>query len=118
LAIRREKKDTILITGATGNIGKEVIKRLSTRADPYIVVKAAVRSPNESVDIHGRNVELVEADYNKQESLDKALSGVDSLFLLTPTQPRLVEFTSNLVNAATKRSTHRRTGETHRKARI
>jgi FlaA1/EpsC-like NDP-sugar epimerase len=31
LVIRREKKDTIVITGATGSIGKEVIKRLSTR---------------------------------------------------------------------------------------
>jgi uncharacterized protein YbjT (DUF2867 family) len=105
LVRRSENKQTILVTGATGNIGKEVIKQLSARADPNILVKAAVRSPNESINVQGRNVELVEANYDNRQSLDSALSGTDNLFVLTPTHPKLVEFTSNLVNAATKRST-------------
>jgi uncharacterized protein YbjT (DUF2867 family) len=105
LVRRSEKKHTILITGATGNIGKEVIKQLSARADPDILVKAAVRSPNESINVQTRNVELVEANYDNRQSLDSAMSDIDNLFVLTPTHPKLVEFTSNLVNAATKRST-------------
>jgi len=63
-----------------------------------------VRS-TESINIHGKNVELIKADYDKPQSLDIALNGIDNLFLLTPTHPKLVEFTSNLVNAATKEST-------------
>lgn len=99
--VDNDKKETILITGATGNIGKEVIKQLSA-AGPNILVRATARSPNQPAGIEPKKIELVEADYDKPESLDRALSGIDSLFLLTPTHPKLIEFTSNLVNAARK----------------
>lgn len=34
---------TILVTGATGNMGSQVVKELSTNSDGNVTVKAAVR---------------------------------------------------------------------------
>lgn len=91
---------TILVTGATGNIGSELLKQLSSISDGNIRVRAAVRSINGASKIKDQEVQLVELDYNKPASIDKALDNIDKMFLLTPTDPNLVEFTSNLVKAA------------------
>jgi uncharacterized protein YbjT (DUF2867 family) len=39
-------------------------------------------------------------DYDIPEAVVAALKGMDKLFLLTPTHPKMVDFTSNLVNGA------------------
>jgi hypothetical protein len=38
--------------------------------------------------------DLVEIDYDKPETVSKALKGMDKLFLLTPTHPKMIDFTS------------------------
>jgi uncharacterized protein YbjT (DUF2867 family) len=103
-----EAADTILITGATGNIGSEVIKQLSA-SSVDLNLRLAVRSLNESSSIGGSEnlknkgeQELVVMDYSNPETIVEALKNVDRLFLLTPTHPKMVEFTSNLVKEAKK----------------
>jgi uncharacterized protein YbjT (DUF2867 family) len=91
---------TILVTGATGNIGSQLLKQLASISDGNIRDRAAVLSINGASKIKDQEVELVELDYNKPASIDKALNNIDKMFLLTPTDPNLVEFTSNLVKAA------------------
>ena len=93
---------TILVTGATGNVGSEVVRQLSTKGE---TVKAAARSANDTTFSHLNSVQTVQLDLNSTDTFASAFQGVDKLFLLTPTHPKLVEFTSNLVNAATKKST-------------
>jgi uncharacterized protein YbjT (DUF2867 family) len=97
--------ETILVTGATGTVGSEVVKQLLSakveRGYEDMIVKAAARSANDST-FRNLGVQALELDYNKSDTLSAALSGVDKLFLLTPFQSNMVDLTSNLVNEAKK----------------
>jgi uncharacterized protein YbjT (DUF2867 family) len=97
--------ENILVTGATGTVGSEVVKQLLSakgeRGKQDMVVKAAARSANNST-FKDLGVQVVQLDYNKPDTLSAALIGIDKLFLLTPFQSNMVELTSNLVNEAKK----------------
>ena len=95
----------ILITGATGNVGFEIVKQLSAPADGNTRLRAAVRSINNTSKVIGQRAELVEMDYSKAESISKAINGIDKLFLLTPFEPNMVELSSNLISEAEKAGT-------------
>lgn len=68
----------LLVTGATGNNGSEIIKRLAMQNVP---VRAMVRDRAKAMT--APNVEVVEADFDRPETLLSALSDVDRAFLLT-----------------------------------
>jgi uncharacterized protein YbjT (DUF2867 family) len=91
--------ETILITGATGTVGSEVVKQLLSAKGERKNIKVAARSSNDST-FRNLGVQGLELDYNKPDTLSAALSGVDKLFLLTPFQSNMVDLTSNLVNEA------------------
>jgi uncharacterized protein YbjT (DUF2867 family) len=94
---------TVLIIGASGNIGSEVITQLSASNNADLTLRAVSRSAKDNtydLSMNGQKIEQVGMDYNKQESIVKALKNVDKIFLLTPTDPKMVEYTSNLVNEA------------------
>lgn len=69
---------TIGITGATGQLGRLVIAKLKERVDLAIV--ALARSASKSADL---DVTVCEADYNKPDTLEKALRTVDTLLLIS-----------------------------------
>lgn len=75
----------ILVTGATGNNGLEVVKRLAAR---NVQVRAMVRDRTRSVAIADLNIEIVEGDFDRPETLPNALAGVDRAFLLTNSTER------------------------------
>jgi uncharacterized protein YbjT (DUF2867 family) len=94
--------ETILVTGATGTVGSEVVKQLLSakgQREEDIIVKAAARSANDNT-FRNLGAQVVQLDYNKPDSLSAALRGVDKLFLLTPFQSNMVDLTSNLLNEA------------------
>ena len=95
--------ETILVTGATGTVGSEVVKQLLSakgkRKEEDIIVKAAARSADDST-FRNLKVQAIELDFNNRGTLSVALRGVDKLFLLTPFQSNMVDLTSNLVNEA------------------
>ena len=75
----------ILITGGSGNVGKEVLKQIvptgaNVRAAFQTVTKAAA-APS--------GVEIVTMDYNKPETLQAALKGIERVFLVAPPTPNL-----------------------------
>ncbi|MZG03592.1 NAD(P)H-binding protein [Streptomyces sp. SID5614] len=74
----------ILVTGATGAVGREVAGLLAA-AGP---VRILARRP-ERLTVRGDGVEVVEGAYGDRPALDRALEGVSSLFLVTnsPTDP-------------------------------
>jgi uncharacterized protein YbjT (DUF2867 family) len=65
----------ILVTGATGNIGSELVRALARPGEP---VRALTRSAKNSTD----DVEYVTGDLNDPGSMGSALAGVRGLFLL------------------------------------
>jgi uncharacterized protein YbjT (DUF2867 family) len=94
------EQDTILVTGATGTLGSEVVKQLS-RVTPAVNIKAGVHSA-QNVKKDDDRVEVVLIDYNKPETLKGALNQVDKLFLLTPDVSNAHELASNMVTEAKK----------------
>jgi uncharacterized protein YbjT (DUF2867 family) len=75
----------ILITGATGNIGFEVIRFL-TKIDSTNRIIAGVRNIDKAKIVFKDNPKLdyVHFDFEDFETFDNALSGIDKLFLLRP----------------------------------
>ncbi|HEY1470641.1 MAG TPA: SDR family oxidoreductase [Candidatus Acidoferrum sp.] len=90
----------ILITGATGTVGAEVVKRLSERGTP---TRAFVRNRAQAQAIALPGVEVVEGDFTKPETFTRALEGADRLFLLIPSSSQVEKQQRSLVDAA-KRS--------------
>ena len=68
---------TILVTGATGNIGRNVVEQLAKRGAS---VRALVRDPSKANFPAG--VEVVQGDLLDVDSLRSAMKGVSTLFLL------------------------------------
>jgi uncharacterized protein YbjT (DUF2867 family) len=94
--------ETILVTGATGNVGSEVIKQLSS-VTRDVNIKAAVHSVEKVKKVQEDDrVEAVQIDYNKPETLAAAFKDADKLFLLTHDSPKSAEHASNLVAEAKK----------------
>jgi uncharacterized protein YbjT (DUF2867 family) len=93
--------ETILITGATGTVGSEVVKQLSSNMTD-INIKAAVHSIENAKKVQYDKVEVVQIDYNKPETLKEAFKDADKLFLLTHPSPKSAEHESNLVTEAKK----------------
>jgi uncharacterized protein YbjT (DUF2867 family) len=67
----------ILVTGATGNVGRELVRDLVTRG---VAVRAAARRERGMPQPAG--VEVVSVDLSDPQSLTPALIGVDQVFLL------------------------------------
>ncbi len=87
----------ILITGATGTNGQELIRQLSKMGQK---LRALVRDPAKADEIKGPNVELVPGDFDHPETLDAALKGVEKAFLLSPVDQRLGKWSRNFIEAA------------------
>jgi|SRR5215831_3112113 len=106
----KNDESTILITGATGTVGSEVVKQLlaSSSSSDHNLIRAAVHSGNKAYSVrHSNNsnkeVEIVNIDYNKPETIADALNNVDKLFLLTLPAPNIVTDTfSSVVKEAKK----------------
>jgi uncharacterized protein YbjT (DUF2867 family) len=91
-------KEKILVTGATGVIGKELVKQLLGQG---FCVRIAVRSPEKAADIDTCGCPLVVFDYTKHETFQRAFEGIDGLFLATPIMsPKLDELIMPAINAA------------------
>lgn len=90
-------KKTILVTGATGNLGSLIIPQL---VNAGANVRALVRDPAKASSYAEMGVELIEGDFSAQEALNKAVSGVDALVAITPPGPEAVAQGANILKAA------------------
>lgn len=90
----------ILVTGATGTVGTEVLNELLISGAN---IRAAVRSNSNMERIKSLGIEAVTMDYQNAETVYEGLSGVDSIFLLMPFQSNMIDLSSNLVRQSRKR---------------
>jgi len=86
----------ILVTGATGKVGREVVRLL---ASDNIPVRAFVRDPARASGVRLPGVDIAIGDMGRPDTLDRALSGVNRVFLLSPADPEQVTLQGNVVQA-------------------
>ena len=72
----------ILVTGATGTIGRELVSQLLADGEKFRVL---VRDPKKVEHLKGK-AEIIQGDLDKAETLPAAMQGIDHLFLLTVDQ--------------------------------
>ncbi|MGW4698385.1 NAD(P)H-binding protein [Kitasatospora cineracea] len=73
---------SIVVTGATGQLGRLVIDALLARV-PAAEVAAAVRDLGRAADLAARGVELREADYDRPQTLATAIRPGDTVLLIS-----------------------------------
>jgi len=74
---------TILVTAASGHLGRLAIDALLARGVQPGDIRAGARTPSALADLAERGVEVVHADYDQPESLASALAGVQKLLLVS-----------------------------------
>ncbi|WP_031467902.1 SDR family oxidoreductase [Sciscionella sediminilitoris] len=74
----------ILVTGATGKVGAEAVRMLAARQHP---TRALVRDPSRASYGDAAEVDIAVGDFDRPETLDAAMRGVDTVLLVTPSRP-------------------------------
>ena len=87
----RERKMKILVIGGAGKVGSQVVKELRKRG---ATVRALVRAKDRAAPAPG-GTELVEGDLLDPVSVERALDGMDKLYLLNAVAPD--ELTQGLI---------------------
>ena len=90
--------EKILVTGATGFTGSEVVKQLAQKGANVV---AGVRDIEKAGSMNWDGIEIVHYDYLNPATVAAALSGVDKIFFVTPAfdpaNIRMAEIMANLV---------------------
>jgi NAD(P)H dehydrogenase (quinone) len=74
---------TIVVTGASGQLGHHVVAGLLEAGVPAGDIVAAVRTPAKAADLAARGVQVREADYDRPETLKAALADADQVLLIS-----------------------------------
>lgn len=106
MAGAEESKGTVLVAGATGSIGRIVIKLLN---DDGYAVRAMTRNPDQAAERYGTEYQWVRGDVRDPAELDPVMEGVDWLICSIgytefegPNSAQFVDYMGvrNLVDAA------------------
>jgi uncharacterized protein YbjT (DUF2867 family) len=76
-----ESAPKILVTGAAGSVGREVVRAVAARGGP---VRAADLSVAAIHAMHGEAIDATTLDYDAPETFATAVQGCDRLFLVRP----------------------------------
>jgi uncharacterized protein YbjT (DUF2867 family) len=85
----------ILITGASGTVGRAVLEEVRKTGTPF---RAMYRSEDTRKAPAG--VSTIIADFSSKESIQRALRGVDAVYLVCSPIPALVELESNVIDVS------------------
>jgi len=91
-------ENKILVTGATGNIGKEIINLLKAKDVNFITGTTS----GEAI----ADVKTVKADFSDKDSMKTAMQGITTLFMLSPSHLESIEWGENVIEAAKESGVH------------
>jgi uncharacterized protein YbjT (DUF2867 family) len=94
----------VLVTGATGTIGRDVARLLSGKG---VSVRAGVRDQAKARKQFGADLALVPFDFENEKTFSETIEGVEKVFLLPPLLQNQLEVMNAFVDAA------KRTGVRH-----
>jgi len=96
----KQEMSRILVTGATGKLGKTVIETLLKKM-PANQIVALVRDEAKAADFKAKGVDIRFGDYDDRSSLDRAMQGVEKVLLISGGNAKNgLEQHQNVVNAA------------------
>ena len=78
----------ILVTGATGQLGRRIVDRLIARRGGSAGLAASVRDVAKAGDLAERGVSVRHGDFDQPKTLAAAFAGVDKLVLVSTDGPR------------------------------
>ena len=90
--------NTILVTGATGNVGSTLVPLLA--ALPDCLVRAMTRDPGKHADTFPSSVQPVAGSFEDASSLSAAMQGADTVVLMAPPGPDSVQQNRAVIHAA------------------
>lgn len=92
----------IIVTGASGQLGRLVIANL-LKTTPAAQIVAAVRDVAKAADLAAQGVQVRRADYNDPASLDAAFHGATKVLLISSNEPgHRVSQHRNVIDAAAR----------------
>ena len=83
----------ILVTGATGNIGGEIVRLLKEKNADFVAA-----TNTRSID----GVDSVALNFADTQSLEKAMQGVSTLFMVLANHPDMITWGKNVIDTAKK----------------
>jgi len=94
---------SILVTGASGHLGRLVVESLLERGVAADTIVAGARTPESIADLAARGIHTVALDYTDLASIDAALEGVDHVLLVSSSEvgQRAIQH-ANVISAAVK----------------
>jgi len=90
--------DRVLVIGATGNIGRQVVSQLASRD---VQVRAMTRKPDAAV--LPPHVEVMRGDLTDPDTLDGCLHGIDTVFLVWTAPPAAIVPALDLITKRARR---------------
>lgn len=93
---------SIVVTGATGQLGRQIVASLVQKVSPAQII-VAVRSPDKAEDLKALGVTVRQADYSDPASLESAFAGASKVLLISSNDfAQRVSQHTNVVTAAKK----------------
>lgn len=94
---------TLVVTGASGHLGRAVVERLLDRDPRPAAVVAVTRRPDALADLAARGAEVRHGDFDDPASLEAAFAGGERLLLVsTDALDRRVQQHATAINAAVR----------------
>jgi uncharacterized protein YbjT (DUF2867 family) len=87
----------ILVTGASGKVGQHVVRELAARKEKP---RLFLRDPAKGAQFKGLYSDVAQGDFDKPDTVAKALQGIDAVFLLTPVDQRQTAWEKAFIDAA------------------
>ena len=100
---------SIVVTGATGHLGRLIVTALLRNGVPATDIVAAGRKVEKLADFAEQGVRVAQIDYSEPETLAAAFAGADTLMLVSASDPgqRVPQHTAAISRASMSRLARR-----------